>query len=234
MKILKRYYTINIEENILKHEEKYLLFLSFIIIISKCYVMGCCDNSYCKIKFHINTEGIFNNHLKNPKTKNIDEVEKNLNTLKFQKITKQFNSLNEKGICAFISTIQNNFRNELFNANSKEETKDICEKYLTVSEMCKIDAEEKGNDISNLKFCEDNHRFVHYRYTHVLVKFLFGLLNKILEIGKKKKIFILDTPYVFSYFAMNEKMNKNEYKIKQKEEIKKMKILMKKRKMKFS
>jgi hypothetical protein len=216
--------------------------------------MGCCDNSYCKIKFHINTEGIFNNHLKNPKTKNIDEVEKNLNTLKFQKITKQFNYHNEKGICVFISTIQNIFRmdcylnklnecleivrnnieeidedliygiydllminNELFNANSKEETKNVFEKYLTVSGMYKTDAEEKVNDISNLKFCDDNHRFIHYKYTHVLVKVLFGLLNKILEIGKKKKVFILDTPYVFSYFAMNEKMNKNEDKIKQKE-----------------
>ena len=107
--------------------------------------------------------------------------------------------------------------NEIFNANSKEETKDVFEKYLTVSKMCKTDAEKNVNDIPNLKFCDDNHRFIHYTCTHVLVKVLFGLLNKILGIGKKKKVFILDTPYVFSYFAMNEKMNKNEDKIKQKE-----------------
>ena len=107
--------------------------------------------------------------------------------------------------------------NEIFNANSKEETKDVFEKYLTVSKMCKTDAEKNVNDIPNLKFCDDNHRFIHYKYTHILVKVLFRLLNKILGIGKKKKVFILDTPYVFSYFAMNEKMNKNEDKIKQKE-----------------
>ena len=231
-----------------------LLFLCFIIIISKCYAMDCCDSSYSKTKFNINTEDDFNNPLKNPKTKNIEEVEKKLNTLIFQKITKQFNYHNEEGICVFISTIQNIFRrdcylsklnecleivrnniekidedliygiyvllminNELFNANSKEETKNVFEKYLTVSKMYKTDAEEKVNDISNLKFCDDNHRFIHYKYTQILIKVLFGLLNKILEIGKKKKIFILDTPYVFSYFEMNKKMNKNEDKIKQKE-----------------
>ena len=83
--------------------------------------------------------------------------------------------------------------------------------------MYKADAEKNVNDISNLKFCDDNHRFIHYKYTHILVKVLFGLLNKILGIGKKKKVFILDTLYIFSYFAMNEKMNKNEDKIKQKE-----------------
>ena len=235
-------------------KKKSLLFLCFIIIISKCYAMDCCDNSYSKTKFNINTEDNFNNPLKTTKTKNIEEVEKKLNTLIFQKITKQFNYHNEKGICVFISTIQNIFRmdcylnklnecleivkknieeidedliygiydllminNELFYAKSKEETKDVFEKYLTVSKMCKTDAEKKVNDISNLKFCDDNHRFIHYKYTHVLVKVLFGLLNKILGIGKKKKVFILDTPYVFSYFAMNEKMNKNEDKIKQKE-----------------
>ena len=236
-------------------KKKSLLFLSFIIIISKCYAMDCCDNSYSETKLNINTEDNFNNHLKNTKTKNIEELEKkNLNTLKFQRITKQFNYHNEKGICVFISTIQNIFRmdcylkklnecleivrnnieeinedliygiydllminNELFNANSKEETKDVFEKYLTVSKMYKADAEKNVNDISNLKFCDDNHRFIHYKYTHILVKVLFGLLNKILGIGKKKKVFILDTPYVFSYFAMNEKMNKNEDKIKQKE-----------------
>ena len=235
-------------------KKKSLLFLCFIIIISKCYAMDCCDNSYSKTKFNINTEDNFNNPLKTTKTKNIEEVEKKLNTLIFQKITKQFNYHNEKGICVFISTIQNIFRmdcylnklnecleivkknieeidedliygiydllminNELFNANSKEETKNVFEKYLTVSGMYKTDAEEKVNDISNLKFCDDNHRFIHYKYTHVLVKVLFGLLNKILEIGNKKKIFILDSAYVFSYFAMNEKMNKNEDKIKQKE-----------------
>ena len=236
-------------------KKKSLLFLSFIIIISKCYAMDCCDNSYSETKLNINTEDNFNNHLKNTKTKNIEELEKkNLNTLKFQRITKQFNYHNEKGICVFISTIQNIFRmdcylkklnecleivrnnieeinedliygiydllminNELFNANSKEETKDVFEKYLTVSKMCKTDAEKNVNDIPNLKFCDDNHRFIHYTCTHVLVKVLFGLLNKILGIGKKKKVFILDTPYVFSYFAMNEKMNKNEDKIKQKE-----------------
>ena len=236
-------------------KKKSLLFLSFIIIISKCYAMDCCDNSYSETKLNINTEDNFNNHLKNTKTKNIEELEKkNLNTLKFQRITKQFNYHNEKGICVFISTIQNIFRmdcylkklnecleivrnnieeinedliygiydllminNEIFNANSKEETKDVFEKYLTVSKMCKTDAEKNVNDIPNLKFCDDNHRFIHYTCTHVLVKVLFGLLNKILGIGKKKKVFILDTPYVFSYFAMNEKMNKNEDKIKQKE-----------------
>ena len=236
-------------------KKKFLLFLSFIIIISKCYAMDCCDNSYSETKLNINTEDNFNNHLKNTKTKNIEELEKkNLNTLKFQRITKQFNYHNEKGICVFISTIQNIFRmdcylkklnecleivrnnieeinedliygiydllminNELFNANSKEETKNVFEKYLTVSKMYKADAEKNVNDISNLKFCDDNHRFIHYKYTHILVKVLFGLLNKILGIGKKKKVFILDTPYVFSYFAMNEKMNKNEDKIKQKE-----------------
>ena len=96
--------------------------------------------------------------------------------------------------------------NELFNANSKEETKNVFEKYLTVSKMYKTDAEEKVNDISNLKFCDDNHRFIHYKYTQILIKVLFGLLNKILEIGKKKKIFILDTPYVFSYFEMKKKL----------------------------
>ena len=217
--------------------------------------MDCCDNSYSETKLNINTEDNFNNHLKNTKTKNIEELEKkNLNTLKFQRITKQFNYHNEKGICVFISTIQNIFRmdcylkklnecleivrnnieeinedliygiydllminNEIFNANSKEETKDVFEKYLTVSKMCKTDAEKNVNDIPNLKFCDDNHRFIHYKYTHILVKVLFRLLNKILGIGKKKKVFILDTPYVFSYFAMNEKMNKNEDKIKQKE-----------------
>ena len=243
-----------------------LLFLCFIIIISKCYAMDCCDSSYSKTKSHINTEDNFNNHLKNTKTKNIEELEKkNLNTLKFQKITKQFNYRNEKGICVFISTIQNIFRmdcylnklnecleivkknieeidedliygiydllminNELFNANSKEETKNVFEKYLTVSEMDKTNAEEKVNDISNLKFCDDNRRFVHYKCTHVLVKVLFGLLNKILGIGKKKKVFILDTTYVFSYFAMNEKMNKNEDKIKQKEKEEKRKFDKKK------
>ena len=243
----------------LNMKKKSLLFLSFIIIISKCYAMDCCDNSYSETKLNINTEGNFNNPLNTSKTKNIEELEKKLNPLKFQKITKQFNYYNEKGICVFISTIQNIFRmdcylkklnecleivrnnieeidedliygiydllminNELFNANSKEETKDVFEKYLTVLKMCKTGAEEKVNDISNLKFCDDNHRFVHYKCTHVLVKVLFGLLNKILEIGNKKKIFILDTPYVFSYFAMNEKMNKNEDKIKQKgKEIKK-------------
>jgi len=236
-------------------KKKSLLFLSFIIIISKCYAMDCCDNSYSETKLNINTEDNFNNHLKNTKTKNIEELEKkNLNTLKFQRITKQFNYHNEKGICVFISTIQNIFRmdcylkklnecleivrnnieeinedliygiydllminNEIFNANSKEETKDVFEKYLTVSKMCKTDAEKNVNDIPNLKFCDDNHRFIHYKYTHILVKVLFRLLNKILGIGKKKKVFILDTPYVFSYFAMNEKMNKNEDKIKQKE-----------------
>ena len=236
-------------------KKKSLLFLSFIIIISKCYAMDCCDNSYSETKLNINTEDNFNNHLKNTKTKNIEELEKkNLNTLKFQRITKQFNYHNEKGICVFISTIQNIFRmdcylkklnecleivrnnieeinedliygiydllminNELFNANSKEETKDVFEKYLTVSKMYKADAEKNVNDISNLKFCDDNHRFIHYKYTHILVKVLFGLLNKILGIGKKKKVFILDTLYIFSYFAMNEKMNKNEDKIKQKE-----------------
>ena len=236
-------------------KKKFLLFLSFIIIISKCYAMDCCDNSYSETKLNINTEDNFNNHLKNTKTKNIEELEKkNLNTLKFQRITKQFNYHNEKGICVFISTIQNIFRmdcylkklnecleivrnnieeinedliygiydllminNELFNANSKEETKNVFEKYLTVSKMYKADAEKNVNDISNLKFCDDNHRFIHYKYTHILVKVLFGLLNKILGIGKKKKVFILDTPYIFSYFAMNEKMNKNEDKIKQKE-----------------
>ena len=236
-------------------KKKFLLFLSFIIIISKCYAMDCCDNSYSETKLNINTEDNFNNHLKNTKTKNIEELEKkNLNTLKFQRITKQFNYHNEKGICVFISTIQNIFRmdcylkklnecleivrnnieeinedliygiydllminNEIFNANSKEETKDVFEKYLTVSKMCKTDAEKNVNDIPNLKFCDDNHRFIHYTCTNVLVKVLFGLLNKILGIGKKKKVFILDTPYVFSYFAMNEKMNKNEDKIKQKE-----------------
>ena len=217
--------------------------------------MDCCDSSYSETKLNINTEDNFNNHLKNTKTKNIEELEKkNLNTLKFQRITKQFNYHNEKGICVFISTIQNIFRmdcylnklnecleivrnnieeinedliygiydllminNEIFNANSKEETKDVFEKYLTVSKMCKTDAEKNVNDIPNLKFCDDNHRFIHYKYTHILVKVLFRLLNKILGIGKKKKVFILDTPYVFSYFAMNEKMNKNEDKIKQKE-----------------
>ena len=236
-------------------KKKFLLFLSFIIIISKCYAMDCCDSSYSETKLNINTEDNFNNHLKNTKTKNIEELEKkNLNTLKFQRITKQFNYHNEKGICVFISTIQNIFRmdcylkklnecleivrnnieeinedliygiydllminNELFNANSKEETKNVFEKYLTVSKMYKADAEKNVNDISNLKFCDDNHRFIHYKYTHILVKVLFRLLNKILGIGKKKKVFILDTPYVFSYFAMNEKMNKNEDKIKQKE-----------------
>ena len=236
-------------------KKKSLLFLCFIIIISKCYAMDCCDSSYSETKLNINTEDNFNNHLKNTKTKNIEELEKkNLNTLKFQRITKQFNYHNEKGICVFISTIQNIFRmdcylnklnecleivrnnieeinedliygiydllminNEIFNANSKEETKDVFEKYLTVSKMCKTDAEKNVNDIPNLKFCDDNHRFIHYKYTHILVKVLFRLLNKILGIGKKKKVFILDTPYVFSYFAMNEKMNKNEDKIKQKE-----------------
>ena len=192
-------------------KKKSLLFLCFIIIISKCYAMDCCDNSYSKTKFNINTEDNFNNPLKTTKTKNIEEVEKKLNTLIFQKITKQFNYHNEKGICVFISTIQNIFRmdcylnklnecleivkknieeidedliygiydllminNELFYAKSKEETKDVFEKYLTVSKMCKTDAEKKVNDISNLKFCDDNHRFIHYKYTHVLVKVLFG------------------------------------------------------------
>ena len=37
--------------------------------------------------------------------------------------------------------------NELFNANSKEETKDVFEKYLTVSKMCKTGAEKKVNDL---------------------------------------------------------------------------------------
>ena len=231
-----------------------LLFLCFIIIISKCYASDCCNIPYSEAEFHINTKNNFNNHLKNLKTKNIEEVEEKLNNLNFQKITKQFNYHNEEGICVFISTIQNIFRrdcylsklnecleivrnniekidedliygiyvllminNELFNANSKEETKNVFEKYLTVSKMYKTDAEEKVNDISNLKFCDDNHRFIHYKYTQILIKVLFGLLNKILEIGKKKKIFILDTPYVFSYFEMNKKMNKNEDKIKQKE-----------------
>ena len=231
-----------------------LLFLCFIIIISKCYASDCCNILYSEAEFHINTKNNFNNHLKNLKTKNIEEVEEKLNNLNFQKITKQFNYHNEEGICVFISTIQNIFRrdcylnklnecleivrnniekidedliygiyvllminNELFNANSKEETKNVFEKYLTVSKMYKTDAEEKVNDISNLKFCDDNHRFIHYKYTQILIKVLFGLLNKILEIGKKKKIFILDTPYVFSYFEMNKKMNKNEDKIKQKE-----------------
>ena len=231
-----------------------LLFLCFIIIISKCYASDCCNIPYSEAEFHINTKNNFNNHLKNLKTKNIEEVEEKLNNLNFQKITKQFNYHNEEGICVFISTIQNIFRrdcylnklnecleivrnniekidedliygiyvllminNELFNANSKEETKNVFEKYLTVSKMYKTDAEEKVNDISNLKFCDDNHRFIHYKYTQILIKVLFGLLNKILEIGKKKKIFILDTPYVFTYFEMNKKMNKNEDKIKQKE-----------------
>ena len=250
-------------------KKKSLLFLSFIIIISKCYAMDCCDNSYSETKLNINTEDNFNNHLKNTKTKNIEELEKkNLNTLKFQRITKQFNYHNEKGICVFISTIQNIFRmdcylnklnecleivrnnieeinedliygiydllminNEIFNANSKEETKDVFEKYLTVSKMCKTDAEKNVNDIPNLKFCDDNHRFIHYKYTHILVKVLFRLLNKILGIGKKKKVFILDTPYVFSYFAMNEKMNKNEDKIKQKEKEEKRNFDKKKMKL---
>ena len=227
------------------------------------YCNGCCNDCCNDCWDNELTEEVINNaineniHKDTPKLQ-IDE-ETVFKTNKFQKITKQFNYHNEKGICVFISTIQNIFRrdcylnklneclgivrnnieeidedliygiydllminNELFNANLKEETKNIFEKYLTVSEMHKTDAEEKVNDISNLKFCDDNHRFVHYKYTHVLVKVLFGLLNKILEIGNKKKIFILDTPYVFSYFAMNEKMNKNEDKIKQKgKEIKK-------------
>ena len=275
-----------------------LLFLCFIIIISKCYASDCCNIPYSEAEFHIKTKNNFNNHLKNLKTKNIEEVEEKLNSLNFQKITKQFNYHNEEGIGVFISTIQNIFRrdcylnklnecleivrnnieeidkdliygiydllminNGLFNANSKEETKNIFEKYLTVSELYKagaeekvndisnlkfnanskeetinifekyltvselykIDAEEKVNDISNLKFCDDNLRFIHYKYTQVLIKVLFGLLNEILEIGKKKKIFILDTPYVFSYFEMNKKMNKNEDKIKQKQKEKKKK-----------
>ena len=222
------------------------------------YCNGCCNDCCNDCWDNELTEEVINNaineniHKDTPKLQ-IDE-ETVFKTNKFQKITRQFNYHNEKGICVFISTIQNIFRmdcylnklnecleivkknieeidedliygiydllminNELFYAKSKEETKDVFEKYLTVSKMCKTDAEKKVNDISNIKFCDDNHRFIHYTYTHVLVKVLFGLLNKILGIGKKKKVFILDTPYVFSYFAMNEKMNKNEDKIKQKE-----------------
>ena len=245
--------------------ERYFFFTTYLVaIIIKSYATtDCCDDCCDDCWDNELTEDVINNvineniHKDTPKLQ-IDR-ETVLKTNNFQKITKQFNYHNEKGICVFISTIQNIFRmdcylnklnecleivkknieeidedliygicdllminNELFNANSKEETKNVFEKYLTVSEMDKTNAEEKVNDISNLKFCDDNHRFVHYKCTHVLVKVLFGLLNKILEIGNKKKIFILDTPYVFSYFAMNEKMNKNEDKIKQKgKEIKK-------------
>ena len=230
----------------------FLFTVYFINILAKCYATDCCDDC-CDDCW--NSEDIFLNNAINENTPKLQiDRETVFKTNKFQKITKQFNYHNEKGICVFISTIQNIFRmdcylnklnecleivkknieeidedliygiydllminNELFNANSKEETKNVFEKYLTVSGMYKTDAEEKVNDISNLKFCDDNHRFIHYKYTHVLVKVLFGLLNKILEIGNKKKIFILDSEYVFSYFAMNEKMNKNEDKIKQKE-----------------
>ena len=221
-----------------------LLFLCFIIIISKCYASDCCNILYSEAEFHINTKNNFNNHLKNLKTKNIEEVEEKLNNLNFQKITKQFNYHNEEGICVFISTIQNIFRrdcylnklnecleivrnnieeidkdliygiydllminNELFNANSKEETKNICKKYLTVS--AELESLEEKIESPDLKFCDNNRRFIHYRNT-LMVKVLFKFLNKILEIGNKKKIFILDSQYVFSYFDMNEKMKKNQ------------------------
>ena len=97
--------------------------------------------------------------------------------------------------------------NELFNANSKEETKDICKKYLTVS--AGLESLEEKIESPDLKFCDNNRRFIHYRNT-LMVKVLFKFLNKILEIGNKKKIFILDSQYVFSYFDMNEKMKKNQ------------------------
>ena len=57
----------------LNMKKKSLLFLCFIIIISKCYAMDCCDNSYSETKLNINTEDNFNNHLKNTKTKNIEK-----------------------------------------------------------------------------------------------------------------------------------------------------------------
>ena len=237
-----------------------LFIVYFISVIIRYYALDCCDKCCENLvtkSIYAKFKNIFNHNIHNKPT--FEEVHTSLKTNNFQKITKQFNYHNEKGICVFISTIQNIFRRncylnklnecleivrdniekidedliygiydllminkKLFNANLKEETKNVFEKYLTVSEMDKTNAEEKVNDISNLKFCDDNHCFIHYSYPRVLVKVLFGLLNKILEIGNKKKIFILDTPYVFSYFAMNEKMNKNEYKIKQKEkEIKK-------------
>ena len=97
--------------------------------------------------------------------------------------------------------------NELFNANSKEETKNICKKYLTVS--AELESLEEKIESPDLKFCDNNRRFIHYRNT-LMVKVLFKFLNKILEIGNKKKIFILDSQYVFSYFDMNEKMKKNQ------------------------
>ena len=101
--------------------------------------------------------------------------------------------------------------NELFNANSKEETKNICKKYLTVS--AELESLEEKIESPDLKFCDNNRRFIHYRNT-LMVKVLFKFLNKILEIGNKKKIFILDSQYVFSYFDMNEKMKKNQDLIK--------------------
>ena len=97
--------------------------------------------------------------------------------------------------------------NELFNANSKEETKNICKKYLIVS--AELESLEEKIESPDLKFCDNNRRFIHYRNT-LMVKVLFKFLNKILEIGNKKKIFILDSQYVFSYFDMNEKMKKNQ------------------------
>ena len=101
--------------------------------------------------------------------------------------------------------------NELFNANSKEETKNICKKYLTVS--AELESLEEKIESPDLKFCDNNRRFIHYRNT-LMVKVLFKFLNKILEIGNKKKIFILDSQYVYSYFDMNEKMKKNQDLIK--------------------
>ena len=98
--------------------------------------------------------------------------------------------------------------NELFNANSKKETKNVFEKYLTVS--AELESLEEKIESPDLKFCDNDRRFIHYRNT-LMVKVLFKFLNKILEIENKKKIFILDSEYVFSYFDMNEKMEKNQY-----------------------
>ena len=72
-----------------------------------------------------------------------------------------------------------------------------------------LESLEEKIESPDLKFCDNNRRFIHYRNT-LMVKVLFKFLNKILEIGNKKKIFILDSQYVFSYFDMNEKMKKNQ------------------------
>ena len=158
-----------------------LLFLCFIIIISKCYASDCCNIPYSEAEFHkgicvfISTiQNIFRRDCYLNKLNECLEIVRN-----------NIEKIDEDLIYGIYVLLMIN--NELFNANSKEETKNVFEKYLTVSKMYKTDAEEKVNDISNLKFCDDNHRFIHYKYTQILIKVLFGLLNKILEIGKKKK-----------------------------------------------